>query len=702
MNVFAAAQLAGGTLVTAAVLAAAVDPWLNNWRSAVRHLPSVMVTSVALVAIAVFVWLRPGVKPSGAPGLLYVIAMTALVAGIVAIARVADVRQRMSAVLVRADRTSAPRIIALSIVLAIPVIALPIALHWDVSGWMDSQSYDTFAINIVTGKAPQGSSGYMPVYQYGMAFLYYVFGHFFFVQQIVNALLAVAGLASLGLAAWLLFDGSGAATVIAGILYVYSRQLFYAIHFTQIETWYVPIVCMVLLAWAVYWRRPSLRSAAVFALAIGLGLNTRNQGALFFAFMCAAPLLVAGLPWSARLRHAAMVGLLVALTLVPWTIRNYVVEGRLSAFADRSAMYIGILTDPRIGLYGVRYWEGWDEVAVDYQARYPDPSERERAYLQGAWRNVMRDPAWLARAVAWRTAAFYGVLPDGLFNLDGIVATNWREEWPRYLFARTTPLLLLPLSIAGLIMRPGRTSLFLAGAIAASLAITVVSASPEDRISYPVLPLHILLAAGVFAGKARGVGNEAPVIGASIRWRTIAAAAVVSLIVFGAGRTLVGSRFEYRPLMARSTTINPALTIDPSLPRINDFYREQEQGRGAATRAQFANGRRARVRVMLSNYMYPPKFVGPVPFVPGLATDAASSQYFYAYLLTDDAAPLLGPAIGLTFDGAALSEGIREGDAVEIEGTIEHGAPESVTGFWLRVLKVKKLPIPANVLPVFP
>jgi len=671
---------AGGTLVTAVLLVAA----LGQGRHAVR--------AVALFAIAGFVWLRPGVKPPGAVPVVDAILFAGVVAAMVWLSRAEPVRSWIGRV---SDELNVRGLLLLLCVLSVllsPGILIPIVTNFDTSGWMDSQSYDTFAINIVTGKVPEGSSGYMPLYQYGMALVYYIFGHFFFAQQVVNAVFAVVGLVALCTAAWVLSKGSTPATMIAGVLYVYTRQFFSAIHFTQIEAWYVPLVCLTLLAWASYWRAPSRRTAVWLAVAAGLGLSTRNQGALFFAVIALTPAVVPLAAARRRLEHGVLIAVVVAAILTPWTVRNAFVDGRWSPFANRSAMYVGILTDPRIGLYGVRYWEGWDEVSRDYQVRYPDVSARERGYLEGALKNLAADPSWLASALAWRATAFYGLLPDGFLELDRIRPTNWNDEWARYLFSRTTPLLLLPLSFIAVVCRPTRTNTYLAAAIIANVAIVVASASSEDRVSYPVLPIHVLMVSSLFAGTGREQELK-PAVSIPLPPRRHRMVAVAVLIALAAGaRVIGGSRNTYRPIMA-TQAVDRDLRIDASLPLVND---------AAAKSSNLDVGLRVRARVMLSNYMFPPKFVGPVGFVPRFATDQGSPQYYLAYLLDDADPPALRAPIGVTFTAAAWSEVLREGDAAELEGVIEHNVTHPMSACWLRVAKVQRLPIPRERMPAFP
>lgn len=689
-TIAAAALLAAGALMVAEQFRGERSA---QWRSGFQ--------AIALCALAGFVWLRPGVKPAGVPSAAYLaIVGLGLPAAIAFALTATPLRIRVKALLEQSGDEVARRLTAFAIVLALPAAAIPVLTNWDVSGWMDSHSYDAYAINIATGKVVEGNSAYMPVYQYGLALVYYVFGHFYFAQQIVNLLLALTGVAALCLTAWTLFR-SPAAVIITGVLAAYSTPLYYAVHFTQIESWYVPIVCVLLLAWARYWREPSLGRAIGLACALAVALNTRNQGGPFFALVCAAPLMAVGLRWRTRLAHALVVAALVAVSLVPWTLRNYAVEGRLSPMAARSAIYMGVLTDHRVGLYGIRYWEGWDDVVAEYTARFPDPLERERAYLRAAWLNVVSDPLWTADAVAWRAAAFYGLLPDGYSNLAAVVPTDWHAEWRRFVFSRSTPLLLLPLSLLGVILRPDRTALFLCAAIAANVAIILFAASPESRISYPVLPMHILLCASLFVTR-----GEAPIATATVRRVAsrfsmqrapmVAAAVVISLLVC---RSAFGSRFAYRPLMERTAVLDSTAAISPDLPLLNDL--DQALRGGSTALSDFGVGKRVRLRCLLSNYMYPPKFVGPVDGIPAFATDPGGPIFYYGYLLTRGATPSLGPVVGLTFTGARLIEPVREGDAVEIEGEVLRGAADAGAGFWLRAIVIKKLAVPAAALPPF-
>lgn len=695
IEALAVARMAGAGVVIAGFLLAAT--YLIDGRVSSRRGRSADYwCAAALIVIAGFVWLRAIDRPDDEGRAAYYVAIAAGVPAVVWLLRRSQSVLRL--VRAAAESTELSRALAVTgaiVLLAAPIALTPIALHWDASGWMDSHSYDAFANNIAIGKIVEGNSAYMPVYQYGMALVYYAFGHFFFAQQIVNLVFALAAVAAVTLAAWILFDSS-AATMVAGVLAVYSTPLFYALHFTQIETWFTPIVCLLLLSWAVYWRSPSMAAAAILALMLGLGINTRNQGALFFAFLAATPLFIRVMPWRVKLSHAGLIGAIVLVSLIPWTVRNMLIEGRFSPFGSRSAMYIGILSDPRIGLYGIRYWEGWEEIAAEYRMRHPEAVDRENAYFRAAWANLTRDPLWTARALAWRSAAFYGLLRDGFIESSGVRPANWPREWRSFLFSRSTALLLVSLSVVALIASRNRTLQMLSGAIVASLAIVIVSASSEERVSYPVLPVHMLMAAALFRSRTADATEKTIALRPS--WRIGLIACATLAIVIAGGRSTLGAEFAYRPLIEPSLTIAPGKVIDTQLPLLRASGELPVEGVAAGIEI----GRRIRIRCMVTNYMFPPKHAGAVPEVPAFASDPQSAQYFFAYLLSDDDQPSLTRAIGVTFHNATQHEQIREGDAVEIQGVIRHGASAGDTALWLSAEHIRRLPFARSEMPPFP
>jgi hypothetical protein len=663
------------------------------------HAVTALLQSAALVGLAALIWLRPGVSIAFGPRWVRILLVALFVFGAI----VARFSARLAGTETRLRAWAHARVWLIAVVLvalvALPPLALRLAERWDVSGFMDSHTYDVFAINIVNGKQPQGNSAYMPAYQYGLGLVYYVWGHFFFVQQIVNLVFACFGILALSAAGWILYR-STASVLFIGLVAAFCPVFVYGLAITQIEAWYLPATCLILLAWAVYWRHPSVGSLLALALTISAGMNLRNQGSIFFAWMCLSPLMVAGLEWRRRLWHLVGIGAIVAASLIPWTVRNYIVDGRLSPSGSRSALYLGVLNDRRVGLYGIRFWEGWDEVEREFATRYPNQAEREAALVRAAWSNVTRDPAWLARATLWRIVAFYGLLPNGYTVIAAIVPTNWRTEWYSYLYWRTTPLLLLPLSAVALLLRPNRTTLFLWGAIGANLSINLVSATSEDRLCYPVLLIHMLLVGALFADAVPARVSRAATV-PLVWWRAAWPRAVVASVVFLVlCRVLIGSQYTYRPLMERGVSIRPSLTLDAERPALDvDRYNSEVISAAQSSTATRSFGQPVRLRGMLTNYMYPPKFAGAVGWVPAFATEPAGPTFYYLTPLQSDLRSPASSTVGVSFLGAEVSAELREGDAVDLEGTLLH--VDRASGLWVRAERVVKLPIDRRELPAF-
>jgi len=595
--------------------------------------------------------------------------------------------------------------IMVAVVLAVPTILTRVLQNWNVSGWMDSHGYDVYAHNIASGKVLSGSSYFMPVFQYGMAALNYVFGHFFFVQQLVNVALAFAAVILICLAAWNVFR-SPLAVLIVGLWVAFTDSLFLYVHFTQVEAWYIPFVAFAIFLWSCYWRAPSATHLVLMAFAGGLGLNTRSQGGLFFAVLCLSPLFIGSLPLRRRAVQASTALTILGVTLVPWTIRNWVVDHRLNPSSSQPAYQIAFLNDHRIGFYGLRYWEGSREIVAEYMRKYPDPVERERAMIKGGISGALSDWSWLRRALFWRSLSFYGLAPDGIFAPDGIQPTHWATEWDSYVRVRTTQLVFLLLTGAAIVSAFTATNLFLLCTVAANLIIVLFFGGGEPRLHYPVLPLHMLLAASILARPA-AVGCDNWQLTRTLfseerlrYWIAAATLAVFSLLLC---RLMVGRENLYAPQLERTMRIDPDIRIDSSLPMLNDVLPSgtlDPTSRGSSASRPNLDRRVVRLRFIVSNYMMPPKFAGRVGYLPEFATDPSGETFYYAYLLDPrNPSQTLKPSIGVSLAGSTISEPLHEGDAVDGEGLLLLVQPGAFCPYWVRLSRIHKLPFPHKYLP---
>jgi len=719
VNAFKTGRMLAATAVAAGLSGAsgfvlAEARFGNGWRRLSRTALEVLL----FLGTALMIWVRSAPRTGTVASLIPLFPFM-LVALFGALVSIAVARGYARTLRVSFDQFIAPRrwflpavVIVVAVALAVPTILTRVLENWNVSGWMDSHGYDVFAHNIASGKVVSGDSNYMPAFQYGMAALDYVFGHFFFVQQLANVALAFATVILICLSAWNVFR-SPLAVLIVGLWAAFTDSLFLYVHFTQIEAWYVPFVALAIFLWSCYWRTPSMSHLVLMALAAGLGLNTRNQGGPFFALLCLAPLFVSSLRLRHRVVHASMALTILALTLVPWTIRNWVVDHRLTPSSNKTAYYIANLNDHRIGFYGLRYWEGFAEIGAEYDRRYPDPIERQRAMMRAGISNALSDWSWLRRALFWRSLSFYGLAPDGIFAPTGVQPTNWATEWDTYVRWRMAQVFFLLLTGAALVSAFSRTNLFLLCAVAANLVIILVSGGGEPRLHYPVLPLHMLIAASIL-GRPAAVGMDdwqltrTLFAGARIRyWIASGMLVVFSLVLC---RLFVGSANVYAPQLERAVRVDPDVSVDSSLLLLNDVLTsaptdaatQVSSSRDSGASRPILEGQVVRLRVIVTNYMMPPKFAGPVPYLPAFSTDPNGEPFYYAYLFNPanpaDHVPYM---VGVSLVGSTISEPLHEGDAVDAMGLVLWDRPGVLFPYWVHLSRIRKLPIARESLPKF-
>jgi hypothetical protein len=588
----------------------------------------------------------------------------------------------------------------LLIILATPGLIKPLVQYWDISGYMDSHMYDKNAHDIATGDIPQGNSLVMPLYQYGMAALYYVFGHFFYVQQIANVLAAFFSIVFLCLAGWNLFRNLWAVFGI-GVLSAFTTQLHAFIYLTQIENWYIPLICLILFAWSAYWRQPILLHLIFLGGATGLAFNCRAQGVFFFAFLCLTPFFIIAMPIQKRILHMLGLVCVLAAMLLPWSIRNYVYEGRFSPKSDQAIIIT--INDPRTGFYGLRHdlfynrdlgkyenkglMSGFNEIYKEYEQKFADKEERNKAIQEDAIRNTLRDPLWTMKAVFWRSLSMYGLLPPGIFDPEGPKPTDWRVHWKGYVYNGFPSLFFIAFSVVGLLVRTGRTTVFLFLALVSNVAVTIFAPAVESRLSFPLFPFHMLLGMCIFfaphSPDARQE-NSSPVQ-FFFRGRRIFSFLMIlfSIAVFFLLCHLsVGRANLYRPLMERAVVIQRDIRVNPDLPSLNAYYQWLRDRKGQTP--VFKNGEKVRLKCGVTNYMLPPKTGSAVYYLPSFAWDPSRETFYYAH-------PLEGGYVGMTYFGGSFNGPIRENDIVEIEGTIllhQTNTTLSSLDYWMRAEKV--------------
>lgn len=533
--------------------------------------------------------------------------------------------------------------------------------NWDVPGWGDAIFWDRIAHLIARGDLQQGHSYYMPVYQYGSAFLYKVFGHFFWVQQLSNVAMAPLTVIFLCLAAREAMF-SNWSVLLVGALATTHDYLRITAQMMQIENWYIPVLCFALWIALRTWRRAGVGHAVLLGLACALVFGLRTQGSIFAGLLLLTPLLGAAVPWRKRVLTVLVASLCFAALGTPWTVRNLAVDGRLSPVGTQGPAHIAMSNDPRT-FYGIRRDLGASEIAAEWEARYPDPDEREQAMGAYVRERLLGDPSFVAAGAFWRSLAFYGLLPDGVWAEGGPQATDWRATGKDWLMRNLATLSILVAAAAGLALRRDRLALFLLSTVGANMFVVLMVGFTEPRLHFPVLPILFLAAAG---GLQRRPETRPVVQSRPVPYRVVGGTALAVVAVLAVAFSVSGRYNLFRPIM------EPAIAIAG----------EQPSADGASLDAVDAEaldnvrpGEAISLTVALTNHHLPVKWYDDeVAGFPAFAVDPAAPIYFRAVLVDSDRAYRWGVSrmVAIRLAGARSTEPLFEDDIVEIAGTVRY------------------------------
>jgi 4-amino-4-deoxy-L-arabinose transferase-like glycosyltransferase len=577
-----------------------------------------------------------------------------------------------------APRRAVWRVCVLSLGLTFINIIPEMTEFWDESGWMDSRFYDMMAHDIARGATPFGNSEYAPLYQYAMGALYWSFGHFYFVQQIVNIGLACVTTLCFCWTAWLLF-GSLRAVVAAGLFAAYWAPLHHAVWYTQIENLYIPLFAASVLALAFYFARPTRPAAALLSLAAALVFSTRQQSAFYVTVLALTFVVVPGVKMPERLRHLTLyVVVFVALGVLPWSLRNWEQENRFTPSSRQSTAFLAIFNDPRIPFHAIRYWERADEVRADWAQRYPDPNERDEAMRRYFHDRLLNDTGYFIAAAPWRLGVFYGLLPGAYVGPDWSAGRviSFRADWLPHLIEKYDLWIPVVVSLLALLAAwRSRTAWLLLILVGSNVVVGLLVGSAEPRNCYPVLLLHAALAIALVVpfkseSRAPSDGGNSRSKGVGLMTVKVALAAALVLVTM---RLTLGAQHQYRTLPDVRYALRQDLRIDDSLPLVvHTGAKLQVDGKEVT---ELETGKRYRARFVVTAYVFPPRYIkGLSGLDPSLAFPH-SIQYYSAFLSRwDQTAPLKrAPTLEmpLRYDGAIASTPLREQQIIDAEFRVE-------------------------------
>jgi len=602
-----------------------------------------------------------------------------------------------------------------AVLLGIFAIMPEVLDFWRESGLWDSNGYDLLAQQIASGKLPFASSFYMPLYQYGMASLYWAFGHFWEVQKAVNVLLGLAAILLLTDIAHML-TGSLLVAAVMSVWAAFYQNLHHAPWTTQIEGWYIPAFALAVWAAIRYLQRPSLVRISGLALCAAIVLNIRLQG----VFFCSALLLVTFISRDMRLkdrvRHILAFSIIfVVIGWLPWSVRNFAVGGRFSPSSEQAAQVGAIQNDPRIGLYGLRYGETFNPILMDYMKRYPDPAERQRFFDSYLAKRLLSDPLWFAEAAPWRLGAFYGLIPNVYFASD-TASFDWSSEWRQYISNHYPFLAMIAAAILGLVARPpGRFSLFIVVLIGANAVISLLVGVGEPRLSYPVHILHAILALTAFVpGPALGyaVFSDRPGLASLLpSARYLLGGLGAATLVFALIHNTFGRQRIYRTLDGEYASFVRTVEIDRIVPLVGyDGAQETYLGPRLSINGEVVDklqiGSAYRGIFTVTAGMHPPRWAGVVDGIPADANDWRLPPFYLLWIQKLDIEPDLTPeraalgmlagqlsatAIPARLLNTTASDPLREQDVIEAEFRVVAQGSYSGTGEFIEILKAKIL-----------
>jgi 4-amino-4-deoxy-L-arabinose transferase-like glycosyltransferase len=305
---------------------------------------------------------------------------------------------------------------------------------------------------------------------------------------------------------WLLarrLFGPRAATAAAFLVAVYPM----AFQFEELlysEAIATPLLLAVLvLAWT---RRPTPWRAVGTGAALGIAMLTRPSFGMLGAAILVAWIALAG--WRRGIGLTVVAGLVAALVIAPWTIRNHHVDGGWVPISIQDAAFYGVFNDTSAN--DTRHPWAWRPVPRGYEhvltARTSDHEFAARLRKLGR-DYVRKHPASVLKAFYWNgiNRTFdVRTPPSAQYEAPFEGRVGWFSKlgaWS-YLFVALA-------ALAGLLRHRRRRGLVLA--VLALFLATAIAYTGDGGTRYraPLEPLFAILAVAAFVSPAAARGSRA-------------------------------------------------------------------------------------------------------------------------------------------------------------------------------------------------
>jgi 4-amino-4-deoxy-L-arabinose transferase-like glycosyltransferase len=219
--------------------------------------------------------------------------------------------------------------------------------------------------------------------------------------------------------------GSEAGIVAAAIAAVFPPLVFLSVELMS-ESLFIALELGAVLAVLVYRDRPELRWVVLAGALCGLAALTRSNGIVLIV-IAAAGVWILRPRWSLRaLRAPALLAIVAALVIAPWTIRNYTSVGRFVPVSTQAGFSLA-------GTYNPTSLSESDPSASWRVPTYEPPYDRllgvptiDEATLHSIMRREATDfatdhPTYVAEATAKNLLRTFGIGDGGVASADGPV-----------------------------------------------------------------------------------------------------------------------------------------------------------------------------------------------------------------------------------------------------------------------------------------
>lgn len=245
-----------------------------------------------------------------------------------------------------------------AIILASFLIPLTYSFVHRITPKVDARAYDQIATNLIDGfgyredrnKSYEFDIAIVragPAYEFFLAGIYKVFGHYYEVVWIIQALLHA-------LTAWLIFLAARAlfkkeqAGLWAAVLFGLHPDLIEVAAMLMTETLFLFLLALILWLFVNIFNKPNGWKSAVLSLVVGLAILTRPTVILF------VPVILFFYIVRKNYRDSAIFIVCLTVSLVPWAIRNYFVYHQLifTNLVGSANLWLGNLLGAQGGQFG--------------------------------------------------------------------------------------------------------------------------------------------------------------------------------------------------------------------------------------------------------------------------------------------------------------------------------------------------------------